>query len=148
MELRWSKEQLPRWDAGKREVFGVDAPETFGLGAPAEGDVLADEWWRAEDGDETVGYGRLDSVWGDAEILLAVAPARRGTGVGKFVLSQLEKEAEKRGLNYLYNTVRETNPERAKVAEWLRRQGFTDRDNGELHKRVATGAAPTTTGMT
>jgi GNAT superfamily N-acetyltransferase len=140
MGLRWTKEELPHWDARKRAVFGADRSDVFGLGAQKEGGVLADEWWRVEDGAETVGFGRLDSLWGDAEILLAVAPDRRGRGVGKFVLGHLELEAGHRGLNYVYNTVRKGVPERAMVTEWLKRQGFTDRGEGELRKRVAAGA--------
>lgn len=145
MELTWVREESPRWDAHKSAVFGVEGPHVFGLGAsaggPAEGQVLADEWWRVLDGDVTVGYGRLDSVWGDAEILVAVAPDRRGTGVAHFALRHLEREAGRRGLNYLYNTVPADHPDREHVLAWLRRQGFTDRGTGELRKRVDAAAA-------
>jgi GNAT superfamily N-acetyltransferase len=136
MTLRWVKEEPPHWDARKREVFGTGGPSVFGLGSPRDGEVLADEWWRVEDGAETVGYGRLDSLWGDAEILVAVTPERRGSGVAKFVVAQLEGEASRRGLNYLYNTVHEDHPDRDGVTAWLHRQGFADPGTGDLRKRV------------
>lgn len=140
MTLTWEREESPRWDAHKHAVFGAEGPHVFGLGSPADGEVLADEWWRVLDGGATVGYGRLDSVWGDAEILVAVAPERRGTGVARFVLANLEREASRRGLNYLYNTVSESHPDRDGVLAWLRRQGFADHGTGELRKRVTAGS--------
>jgi GNAT superfamily N-acetyltransferase len=136
MTLHWVKEEPPRWDAHKREVFGAESPRVFGLGSPRDGDLLADEWWRVEDGGDTVGYGRLDSLWGDAEILVAVAPERRGSGIAKFVVEKLEGEASQRGLNYLYNTVSENHPNRDGVTAWLHRQGFADPGTGDLRKRV------------
>ena len=47
-----------------------------------DGDALPGDWWSARTPDGTVvGYGRLDIGWGgDAEILLAVDPARAGGG--------------------------------------------------------------------
>ena len=65
-----------------------------------------------EDGDRVVGYGWLDDVWGDAEILLAVEERARGTGAGAFALARLEEEAAARGLNYVVNVVRDTHPDR------------------------------------
>jgi GNAT superfamily N-acetyltransferase len=137
MSMQWVKEEPPRWDARKRDVFGADGPHVFGLGSPREGDMLADEWWRVEDGRETVGYGRLDSLWGDAEILVAVAPERRRTGVGTFVMDHLESEAGQRGLNYLYNTVSDAHPDPERVTAWLYHQGFADPGTGDLRKRVS-----------
>ena len=136
MVLRWIKEDSPRWDAAKRAVFGEQQPGAFGLQAE-DGQALADEWWKATDGDDVVGFGRLDSVWGDAEILVAVAPARRGQGVGKFVLHHLEREAAREGLNYIYNAVRAAHPDRAHVTAWLCGQGFVAHADGQLRKRVA-----------
>lgn len=55
-----------------------------------------------------LGYGRLDIGWGgDAQILLAVEPTRQEEGVGSFVLARLEDEAAARGIDYVYNTIRE-----------------------------------------
>jgi GNAT superfamily N-acetyltransferase len=137
MSLHWVKEEPPRWDARKRDVFGADGPHVFGLGSPREGDILADEWWRAEDAGDVVGYGRLDSLWGDAEILVAVARERRGTGVASFVMERLEAEAGRRGLNYLYNTVSDSHPDAEHVTAWLHRRGFADAGTGDLRKRVS-----------
>jgi GNAT superfamily N-acetyltransferase len=136
VDLHWVREESPRWDQPKRSVFGVDGPHVFGLDAPGDGEILADEWWRADDDGETVGYGRLDSVWGDAEILIAVTPRRRGTGIAKFILDRLEDEARQRGLNYVYNTVGESHPDHAGVTAWLAKQGFTDHGDGALRKQV------------
>ena len=120
------------------------APTLFGLGRPAEGQPLGDAWWRAEDGDgRAVGYGRLDDTWGDAEILIVVAPPVRGTGVGGFVLDQLEREAAARQLNYVYNVVPTRHPDGDAVRAWLTAHGFAATEVGELRKRVATGATPT-----
>lgn len=73
----WTRESPPCWDAGKAEAFGELAPALFGLGTPKDGEALADEWWRAEDGTGVLGYGRLDEAWGDAEILMVVHPKHR-----------------------------------------------------------------------
>jgi len=71
---------------------------------PAPGAPIADEWWRVTDDDGAVaGYGGLDSEWGDAEITFVVDPARRGAGIGAFIVDRLEEEAAERGLNYVYN---------------------------------------------
>ncbi|NKQ55043.1 GNAT family N-acetyltransferase [Amycolatopsis sp. K13G38] len=136
MALSWTKEETPRWDAAKRAVFGEHPPDVFGLKA-TDDQVLADEWWKATDGDEVVGYGRLDSVWGDAEILVAVAPSYRGRGIGEFVLDRLEREAAREGLNYIYNTVRDAHPDRAHVTSWLCGHGFAEHPDGQLRKRVS-----------
>jgi hypothetical protein len=86
-----------------------------------------------------VGYGWLDDVWGDAEILLAVEQDARGTGAGAFALARLEEEAAARGLNYVINVVRDTHPDRASVTEWFLAHGFTGTDDGRLRKRVGAG---------
>ena len=57
------------------------------------------------DDGEIAGYGWLDSEWGDAQITFWVDPARRGAGVGDFIVDHLEDEAAARGLNYIYNVV-------------------------------------------
>lgn len=61
--MRWVRETPAHWDADKERVLGGLAPELFGFGTPREGDALGDEWWRVEDGDRVVGYGRLDDTW-------------------------------------------------------------------------------------
>jgi N-acetylglutamate synthase-like GNAT family acetyltransferase len=100
------------------------------------GERLSSDWWRVERNGDVVGYGWLDDVWGDAEVLLAVEAGERGAGVGAFVLRHLEEEAAARGLNYVLNVVRDTHPERAAVTAWLERQGFSAAEDGRLRKRV------------
>jgi GNAT superfamily N-acetyltransferase len=140
--LVWVRETDPVWDADKRRVIG---------GAPAgafvipfrDGDALPGEWWAARDGGpdgEVVGYGRLDIGWGgDAQILLAVDPTRQEEGIGSFVLARLEDEAAARGINYVYNTIRE-HEARDLVHDWLVVRGFRGAVDGDLRKRV--GSAP------
>src|SRR5579875_2703144 len=97
----WEKEDTPRWDQDRERLFGDAELAATGLRRPGAGAPLADEWWRVTDGDGTVvGYGWLDSEWGDAQIAFVVDPARRGAGIGAFILAQLDREAAGRGLNY------------------------------------------------
>ena len=134
--MDWVRETPARWDATKAAVLGELAPELFGLGTPAEGDALADEWWRVEQDGEVLGYGRLDETWGDAEILLLVAEKRRAGGVGGFILEQLEREAAARHVNYVYNVVPQQHPDPESVTGWLAARGFAANDVGELRKQV------------
>ena len=73
--LSWSKEESPRWDADKKRIVGSMPKGVFDVryAELAEGDVVPGEWWRVEDDGAVVGFGWLDIVWGDAEILLATA---------------------------------------------------------------------------
>ena len=134
--LEWIRETPARWDPDKERVLGGLGPELFGLGAPTDGDALADEWWRAEAGGRVVGYGRLDDTWGDAEILVLVAPEDRRTGVGRFILERLEREAATRGLAYIYNVVPAGHPDPESVTDWLAAHGFSPTSAGELRKKV------------
>jgi GNAT superfamily N-acetyltransferase len=139
--VRWVRETPAHWDADKQRVLGDLAPELFGFGRPGVGDVLADEWWRVEDGDQVLGYGRLDDTWGDAEILVLVDPQRRRSGVGAFILERLEEEAAARHLNYIYNVVPDRHPDPEKVTGFLAAHGFTPNAVGELRKKVPTEGA-------
>ncbi len=135
----WIRETPARWDEEKARVLGELSPALFGFGTPTPGDALGDEWWRAEDGGEVVGYGRLDDTWGDAEILVLVAPGNRRSGVGSFVLDRLEHEAAARHLNYIYNVVPDHHPDPETVTTWLTQHGFAANDVGELRKKVEPG---------
>jgi GNAT superfamily N-acetyltransferase len=138
-ELTWTYEASPTWDADKQWVIG-GAPEGSFVLPFSEGDALPGEWWSARDGDQVVGYGRLDISWGgDAEVLLAVDPERQQQGVGSFVLAGLEREALARGINYVYNAIRE-HEQRDLVHDWLVVRGFRGAVDGDLRKRV--GSAP------
>jgi N-acetylglutamate synthase-like GNAT family acetyltransferase len=136
--IDWIRETPARWCGDKERVLGGLSPALFALGSPAVGDALGDEWWRAEDGGRVVGYGRLDDTWGDAEILVLVEPERRASGVGAFILDRLEREAESRHLNYIYNVVPDGHPDPETVTDWLTARGFVPNEVGELRKRVPT----------
>lgn len=138
MALEWIRETSPRWDEEKARIVG---------GAPAgifdsryrsllKGELLPGDWWRVQTGGKTVGYGWLDVVWGDAEILLATDPAHREKGVGSFILERLEDEARARGLGYLYNVVRPTHPDATRMNQWLEKRGFIRGEDDRLTRRV------------
>lgn len=143
MGFAWIREDAPRWDAGKARVVGGTPPGVFDFGDREPGDPVGGEWWRVDDDGTTVAYGWLDTVWGDAEILLAVDPDHQGRGLGTFTLDRLEEEAARRGLNYIYNVVAPTHPDRDRVTAWLQRRGFELSSDGVLRRR--SGAAGSTT---
>jgi N-acetylglutamate synthase-like GNAT family acetyltransferase len=137
MAFNWIHEIPPHWDAAKARIVGGAPPGVFELPAHAEGDLLPNDWWRAEVDGTVAGYGWLDSVWGDAEILLAVAPEHQGSGVGTFILDSLQREAKAQGLNYLSNVVRPTHPDRERVTAWLLARGFRESEDGVLRRGTA-----------
>lgn len=136
MTLHWTKEDIPHWDADKQRLFGSDELAAVGFRQPTPGAAIADEWWRVtDDHGIVVGYGWLDSEWGDAQISLLVDRARRGVGIGNFILDRLEDEAAERGLNYIYNVVPHTHPDAARITRWLTERGFTH-GTGDLRRHV------------
>jgi ribosomal protein S18 acetylase RimI-like enzyme len=142
-QLRWVHDEDPRWDDDRRRVFASVPEGVFGPVARGPGEPLSSDWWRVERDGRVVGYGWLDDVWGDAEILLAVDEQARGSGVGSFVMEHLEREAAARGLNYVVNVVRESHPARAEVTAWLQGRGFSAAEDGRLRKRVGATARST-----
>ena len=78
MSDRWIHENPAYWDDAKADIVGAVDPGVFDLGERAIGDVVPGEWWRLERDGKVVAYGWMDVNWGDAEILLAVAPGARG----------------------------------------------------------------------
>jgi GNAT superfamily N-acetyltransferase len=137
MSRDWVHENPPHWDERKQAIVGNAPAGTFSLGSYRPGDTVPGEWWRVEEAGRVVGYGWMDTAWGDAEILLAVDPERRRHGVGAWILDQLEREAAQRGLNYLLNTVPPDHPDRSGVRKWLEGRGFTSsRDGNILRRRV------------
>ena len=134
--LTWVEDRDPRWDADRERVFATVPEGAFRPEARIPGARLSSDWWRVQDGDRVIGYGWLDDVWGDAEILLAVEEDARGTGAGAFALARLEEEAAGRGLNYVVNMVRDTHPDRAAVSEWFLAHGFARSEDGAMWKRV------------
>ncbi len=137
MSEDWIHENPAYWDDAKAAIVGAADPGIFDLGARAIGDVVPGEWWRLERDGEVVAYGWMDVNWGDAEILLAVAPGARGQGLGTNVLDRLEDEARARGLNYLFNAVRPGHPDREGVTRWLTARRFAPADDGVLKRSVA-----------
>lgn len=134
MSLQWIHETPAKWDADKQRMIG-DAPRGVFDRRFAEckvGELLPGEWWRVERDGKTVGYGWLDIVWGDAEVTLVSDPKARGSGVGSFILERLEQEAKRSGVNYVYNTVRASHPEKEDVTDWLRKRGFEASEDGSL----------------
>ena len=137
MSLEWIKETPPYWDGNKTAVVGGAPAGVFEMPSYSDGDLIAAEWWRVEEDGNVVGYGWMDHTWGDAEILLAVGSEARGRGVGTFILDRLEEEARDRGLNYMFNVVRPTHPDREGVTRWLEGRGFKASDDGLLKRQVA-----------
>jgi GNAT superfamily N-acetyltransferase len=133
MAFSWIREQAT-WDETKAEIIGAAPKGVFDrrYNELAIGDVLPGEWWRVDDDGRTVGFGWMDVVWGDAEILLATSADAQGRGVGSFIIDRLVAEARNRGLNYLYNTVRPTHPRASELTAWLEKRGFTGSEDGTL----------------
>jgi GNAT superfamily N-acetyltransferase len=140
--LTWTKEDSPRWDADKQRLFGSAELTAVGLAAARPDEPVADEWWRVTDAGTVVGYGWLDSEWGDARITFFVAPGQRGRGVGHFILEHLEAEAAARGLNYIYNIVPGTHPDGPWIKNWLSMHGFREASRGQLRRQVQTTPTP------
>ena len=141
MSYHWHKDESPRWDADKQRLFGAAELAATGLKRPVDGAPLADEWWRVLDDDgSVVGYGWLDSEWGDAQISFLVAPDERGKGIGAFVVDHLEDEARRRGLNYIYNVVPDSHPDRAWMTKWLTDHAFSGAGQ-DLRRRVRAATA-------
>ena len=142
MTVRWIRETPAHWDENKARIVGGTSAGIFDsrYRSCKEGETVPGEWWRVEDDGKTVGYGWLDVVWGDAEILLAADPSAHKRGIGTFILSRLDEEARARGLNYLYNMVRPTHPRAAEVTAWLERRGFQGSEDGRLLRGVKRSA--------
>lgn len=136
MSLEWIHEGPGRWDADKQRIVGGAPTGALVVPAAKAGDKVPGDWWRVQESGKTLGYGWMDSTWEGAEILLAVDPASRKHGVGTFIVDRLEREAAARNLNYLFNTVKPTHPDRANVTRWLENRGFTATADGELRRRV------------
>jgi GNAT superfamily N-acetyltransferase len=136
MAMTWVREDTPVWDEGKQAIVGGVPKGALEIPKLALGELAPGEWFRVEKDGTTVGYGWMDCTWGDAEITLAVDPRHRGEGVGEFIVAHLAQEAASHGVNYLYNTVRRTHPERERVTRWLENLGFKPSGDGLLKRRV------------
>lgn len=136
MTLEWIHETSPRWDTTKAAITDAAPKGALSVGPYPPGAPLSGEWWRVEDDGIIVAYGWMDTAWGDAEMLLAVAPEHQGRGVGSYVIEQLSDEAAVRGLNYLMNVVR-PHPEGSRVFAWLQARGFVNLGDGLLRRRAS-----------
>jgi GNAT superfamily N-acetyltransferase len=137
MSYQWIHESTPEWDDTKETIIGGAPDGIFHLDNYRTGSVIPGEWWHVEADGEIVGYGWMDANFGDAEILLAVAPDRQGKGVGAFILERLEREASRHGLNYMYNVVAPSHPDRDGITAWLSARGFErSHDDESLKRRV------------
>jgi len=136
MTLHWIKEDTPRWDAEKQRLFGAAELTAVGLQAPESGAAIADEWWRVtDDAGSTVGYGWLDTEWGDAQVTFFVAPSFRQAGIGEYIVGRLEAEAADRGVNYIYNVIPDSHPDPGWTKRSLAKQGFVP-GTGDLRRQV------------
>lgn len=138
MTLAWIAENPPLWDADKIRIVGHAPAGIFDTrySALAEGVQVPGEWWRVEEDGRTLGYGWLELVWGDAEILLATDPEARGKGVGSFALQKLAEVAARHGVNYINNIVRPTHPQAEALTRWLKERDFQQVEDGRLVRRV------------
>jgi len=119
----WHAEHRPtRLDEAKKAFFEAIPDGTVDL-RPA-GDLLPGDWWRLEEEGKVVGYGWMDVTWGDAQILLAVAPGAQRKGYGAQILDHLEAEAKKQGLRYLFNTIPAGHPDVEGARGFLEANGF------------------------
>lgn len=142
MGWQWIEEKPAYWDPAKENVIGGAPSGSFPPMTQAPGDVLPGEWWRAEEDGAVVGYGWMDETWGEALILLAVAPEAKRRGLGSFILDRLETAAAKRGFRYMYNVVPPGHPEGAAVRRWLEKRGFKASEDGRQLRRTIPGPAP------
>jgi GNAT superfamily N-acetyltransferase len=135
MSLSFIHESPARWDQEKAKILGSAPPGVFDFSHYRDGDLLPGDWWRVESDGTSLGFGWMDAVWGDAEILLAVAAEARARGVGTFILDHLEQEASRRGLNQLYNVVPPAHPEPERLRSWLEKRHFRPSEDGTLLQR-------------
>ena len=139
MTKQWIHESPAYWDAAKAAIVGGATPGTFAAHYESRkiGDLLPGDWWRAEENGKTLGFGWMDITWGDAEVLLAVLPGLRGSGVGTSILDHLEDEAAERGLHYLYNVVPVRHPDPDQLRAWLEKRNFKrGEEDGRLLRAV------------
>ncbi len=125
MSHTWTREDAPTWTADKERIIGGAAPGIFDVERLRSAGALPGTWWRAEDqSGAVIGYGWMDVVWGDGEILVAVDQERSGQGIGTWMMEQLAQNAVDQGLAYMRNTVPEAHPQAPAVKGWLEACGF------------------------
>lgn len=142
--MQWIHETPPRWDADKARLLAAAPPGSLPASVQAQalerpaGTPLAGDWWRVDLEGAVVGYGWMDIVWGDGEVLLVVDPQAQGSGVGSFIMERLAEEAAARGIRYIHNALQEEHPQRTAVAQWLTDRRFQWRSaQGRWVRQVA-----------
>lgn len=134
--MLWIREMPAHMDEHKQAVLRAAGEGVFHVARMPKLALLPGDWWRVTEGSKILGYGWMDTSWGDAEILLAVEPAAQKKGVGAFILDRLEMEARERGLNRLYNVIPAKHPEPQKLRAWLEKRGFVQAGEGGLLQRA------------
>ena len=135
MALEAFREDPARWDADKQRILGASPEGVFDL-SHREGAIVPGQWIRAEEEGRVLGYAWLDITWGYAPVLFAVAPAAQGRGVGSFLLDQVEAEARREGLAYVFNAIPDAHPDPEGLARWLTERGFEpSQSDGKLLRR-------------
>lgn len=134
--MLWIREMPAHMDEHKQAVLRAAGEGVFHVARMPKLALLPGDWWRVTEGSKVLGYGWMDTSWGDAEILLAVDPETQKKGVGAFILDRLEMEARERGLNRLYNVIPARHPEPAKLRAWLEKRGFQQVGEGGLLQRA------------
>jgi GNAT superfamily N-acetyltransferase len=138
MNRKWIHESPALWDRDKARILGGVPAGIFDprLSDRRLGSLLPGDWWRAEDDGAIVGYGWMDIIWGDAEILLVVDPSAQKRGIGSWIMDRLEGEAFESGVRYMYNQIRATHPDRDAVQRWLESRRFVASEDGRLLRAV------------
>ena len=136
MALEWIPEAPPYWNADKERVVRGAPEGSLHLGDWSEATLLPGDWFRVEDDGSVVGYGWLDTIWGDAEISLVVSPDAQNKGVGNYILEHLAAEAKGRGLLYMFNAIPADHPNADGIRKWLEKRGFAPSEDGRLLRRA------------
>ena len=130
------------WDSDKARIVGGAPEGVFDFADQHEGDLVPGDWWHVEQDGKIVGYGWMDTVWGDAEVLVAVDPEARGSGIGTSIMDHLEQEARARGLNHLYNVIPDGHPDPTTLGRWLAKRGFSPSEDGRVLRRIVRRQLP------
>ena len=131
------KEDVPHWDADKQRLFDDAALRSVGMDPSRDGarSPTNGGGWSPTTARSSATAGSTASG-GTRRSRSSSIPAHRGEGIGAFVLDRLEDEAHKRGLNYIYNVVPDTHPDRAWMTGWLEQHGLHESSQGDLRRQV------------
>ena len=74
MGFLWIRELPAHMDESKLAVLRAAGEGVFHAARSPRLALLPGDWWRVTDGKKILGYGWMDTSWGDAEILLGSIP--------------------------------------------------------------------------